>query len=388
MLALMCSGVGCSDDKLETTCAPSGCPNGECNSLPLCSGDSGRCPLGMSCIGGQCGIEPFPHLAGDALIRGFDVPEFQLDVTPASTGPLKFSWLAPNNSKRVVCALLTSMPEFSKAGTTEQLLRMSDGSRAIERQRVFNIETAGMQEEFSFTLADLETHGDGEYLGCSTALSVPNMFPGHSYTVVELLRVGCWAFDQAKVIAATSLVNVVPSSLPDFNTVPKLSCQAQAEGTWCRTPSAGTCQKGLCDTSKPPAVDGADGSAGAAGDGNGAAANTPAVTDCTGEQNDLTCSVTGAIGQCLNAECVAQTDDAYRPPLVVSDCAADNTNGLNCYPSLVLSFGNCAAGVCQPRCWGPDDCTSAFERAALTQIKTTCGRSNGAFIGTCSEGGT
>jgi len=336
----------------------------------------------MSCVGGQCVVKPFARASDDALIRGFAVSEFEL----AQSGdiPGTFSWRAPAGSSRVVCALLTSSPEFSAANQgTLSLVRMTNASQAIQRRRVFNTVGADPQQDFTFTLADLELD-DAATPQCPAALSIPNRFPGQRYPVVAMLGVGCWAFNEVKVIAATSLISIAPSRLPAWSTTPASTCRGHADGIWCRTLEPGTCQRQRCDTSLPPKVP--DPMLDAAGAGGQLADIAPAIQDCTRIADGTACAVPGTVGQCLSEGCVTPQDGVYRPPLVVSDCSADFSDGLNCYPSPILDFGNCSGGSCQLRCWKPDDCVNALMKAGLPGANSTCTRDGAVYLATCARG--
>lgn len=384
VIALYVGATGCAEPPVpDAGCAADQCPEGGCGVTLACRADS-DCPLGTACSSGTCQVVPFPRVDRDTLIRGFDVPEFEL--RKVSDAPATFEWARPEDARRVTCALFTSRPEFPRVRerTEHTLIRMNNPGRAIERERVFNAEASATNQRFRFTLGDLEPS-----TRCPSTLAVNGAFASQHYAVVELLRLGCWAFDSAKVIAATQLLTILPEHLPDWNTVPKTSCSDQPNGTWCRMPGTpGRCKSGRCDTTAPEPVASPPGTPvdeGAAGAGGLGTLSTEPLTDCSNAMEDTACVVPNtAVGQCLELECIAQGSQDYRPPLVVSNCTASGTDGLNCFPSPIFSFGNCHQGGCRPRCRTTSDCADQLERAGLGDAPPhECNRAKDAYVGIC-----
>jgi hypothetical protein len=362
---------GCSRPEVEADkCPIASCLYGSC-SAPVPCATHRECPVGLSCSDGTCKVVPFTQIDRNALISGFQVSEF--DIHASSTEPISFDWLAPRGSQRVVCALLTAAPEFSDTIEPSQtMIRLLNPGRAITRKRVFSTATAGNDRHFSFTLGDLEAGSS-----CDAPLSIPTDF-SDAYPIVQFLRVGCWAIGDANVIAATRLVPIDPGSLPDWNTVPQPNCLGQSDRTWCRMPSAlGSCQRHECDTDRPAM-------AVAAGGAGGQGTEVEAVLDCSDSPDDAPCAVQSpVVGQCLNGQCIAQDAQDYEPPLVVSSCTAPRTQGLNCFPSPLLDFGNCYQNACEARCDHRADCTAPFEQVGILTGKRTCHIENGAYLGSC-----
>lgn len=367
---------GCPSESFEPdVCPPSACTHGSCSAPVECAHDR-DCPLGLSCSVGSCRVKPFARVDRDALISGFNVAEFELQST--SEEPVTFGWRAPEDAQRVVCALFTAVPEFTKAQEESEhsLFRMLNEGRAVARKRSYNTASVGSERHFSFKLADLEASSS-----CGAPLTIPTEFVG-PYTVVQLLRVGCWAFSDARVIAATRLAPLDPRSLPDWDTVPQVSCLGVADRTWCRPPGTpGSCQGGICNTMRlpPPASPDVLGAAGEAAD------TLAPVVDCESEPDDAPCVIQSTqVGQCLTGQCLAQEAQDYEPPLVVSNCGAPRTQGLNCYPSAILDFGNCYQGRCEPRCDQRAECESAFEVAGVVNAgKHVCRIERDAYLGSC-----
>jgi hypothetical protein len=379
--------------------SPDLCPAGDCGaqgcSAPRsCDAETDEpgtvardCPLGSSCVAQQCTVVPFPRMSDSALLDGFNVAEFALkEVT---TDPPELAWVTPPGVRRVVCALFVSPPEFASDGVDgdTQLTRIANSVRSIARQRVFNTEGASVEQSFSFELGELEPawlrREDSDAAPCPPPMPLAGGLPTRAYPIVELLRVGCWGFDTAKVVAGTRLLSVAPSRLPDTNATPTQGCQGQPEGTWCRMPDApGSCQQGRCDVQRPK-PEGAQ-----SGPTDGGASPPLAPTDCTGLSDDSACrQPSEAVGQCLDDACLAR-DDSYQRPLVVNQCREEmGDDGLNCYPTAILGFGNCLAGSCALRCREPLDCTDALRRAGLEAASTlrwSCERSVG-YLGLCRQ---
>jgi len=333
-------------------------------------------------VDGACQVVTFPRIDDASLIAGFKAAEFELRIT--SNEPLSFDWNSPDAAERVVCALFTSPPELASVEGTgaQELLRITNVSRSLARARTFNTESATSQQHFSFQIGDLRatpaTSGT-----CPTALSLGRGSLPADYPIVELLRVGCWAFDSAKVMAATRLLPVAASSLPDSSNRVSDSCQAQAQGAWCWMPGTpGTCQNEACDVDKPEPIKPTPNL------GDAGAGNSPltAVMDCSGQPDDRAClKHSQTVGQCLAEECVSQGSDSYRAPLVVTSCDQGN-DGLNCYPSPLLGFGNCLDKSCRPRCRIDSDCKEAFERAGVSTspgLERFCDRVTNSYVGLC-----
>jgi hypothetical protein len=379
--------VACSTEESSADrCAPGPCSHDSCASIVNCAANA-DCPLGTRCDQGECKVDPFPVTEDDSLVTGFDVPEFSLRVT--DTAPMTFEWLAPKHAVRVTCALLTSPPEFPTISKRSEraLIRMTNANRAIERQRTFNTGLTSTNEGFSFTLGELGPLDSGMREGCAVPGALFQAPQKTYYPIVEVLRVGCWAFDSVKVVAATRLVAIPSQSMPESGNVPLALCDAQATGAWCkRAGQPGTCRSQTCDTNMPTFSQGRAPDAAAGAPGTDTPSSLVVIVDCKGQTDGTSCvepvTASEAFGQCQSGQCLRANEQQYRP-VVVTSCVDGSFDGLNCYPTAVLSFGNCDSGTCLPRCRVDDDCKQAFEEAGLAPTLPRCDRNPSAYLGLC-----
>jgi hypothetical protein len=383
------------DTTLESECAPAACPDGSCLKDIACE-DGAQCPQGSTCQRGSCLLAGSSDIRAEALIVGFHAHEF--DLVRSAGADVQYELVAPDRAARVVCGLFACEPRFAHAsyGSTE-LSRIKNAAQCLQREHVFNTQTSGEPQKFTFRLADLRTPEPTECSSSMLGISNPDRASRAGYPVVEALRLGCWASDKTHVLAATRLIAVSVSDLPEGESVLRSDCQAAPDGSWCSLPGdLGTCQAGGCDFTKRPGVSAVQIDAG------GAPNDTAEVpTSCEGLPDDVTCrrAKTDSVGQCLSDRCIKKTQagQGYSQPLAVSDCAAPGsvTDWLNCYPSPTLSFGTCLQQECRLRCRDSEDCTRALDAAEIScggsgggtgcepARAETCYRPSGSYLGVC-----
>lgn len=362
LLSLMTGS--CLEAKLSSTCLPPECRGNSCRNDVTCTHDD-QCPRGSSCNDGVCGVARLESIRTRELIEGFGVREFAL--TPSTTeGRRTYEVSMPDGAVRVICGLLTCKPRFARevAGPIE-LTRLSNAARCVARTDTFDASRASDDSrDFAFEVSALQPSTaacDGE-----EATSSP------SYPVVETLRLGCWAEDLRRVIAATRLVPLNVTDLPDANGNRVANCSDASDGSWCTLAGdIGTCLNGGCDLSRVSSgvpMSAAE-SGGATNDVTLQLDYSDAPTDCGGLPNDTICrrEELESIGQCLSGQCLKATLADYYQPLVVANCDAvgAETDGLNCYPSPVLGYGTCFKRACAIRCRNKTDCMSALDAAGV-----------------------
>jgi hypothetical protein len=388
------------DKQLADECAPSACPDSSCQEDIVCT-EHVQCPQGSRCRQKHCALAETSDMPPEALIDGFQAHEF--DLTRTDTGT-QFELIAPERAARIVCALFACQPLFSDETYGETpLRRIKNAARCLQRQRIFNTPASGEPQKFTFRLADLQLPEPTECSSSMLGISNPQRVSRAGYPVVEALRLGCFASDKTRVLAATRLMVISVSELPEGGSALRSDCQAAADGSWCSLPGdLGTCQSGRCDFTKTPNVGTSPlDSGGAPNDAAASDEGREVPVDCKGLPDDVTCRRrnTDSIGQCLSGRCIKKTQagEGYNQPLAVSDCAAPGsvTDWLNCYPSPTLSYGTCLSQECRLRCRSSDDCVSALDAAEIPCVPSPdparcqpprpeeCYRAAGSYLGVC-----
>ncbi len=187
--------------------------------------NSGECPAGTICASAtsspcdqspcSCRIPPADYSPKNALLAGFQVRSFQLrDASdPTSRGKAAFTWDVPDGARMMRCALFGCPPVIAPYAVNG-VIRAAIGNYAqcALAEKVF--EPAGGV----FDLADssLETASTPPAPGlCKEAAS--------EWLITQLL-VGCWAYDAAKVIAASPLVTLEPWQTHNFRQAMDATC--------------------------------------------------------------------------------------------------------------------------------------------------------------------
>ena len=281
------------------------CVAGDC-AKPIMCASSADCPKGTGCDGTVCGVMPYATTPNTALINGFSVREFDLTRQTGDTGVM-YAFRAPHAASFAECGLFACGPEFSGAGSDQGEGRvMLNATRCLVRNRVFRVETA--DRDSSFAITDLDEVERGSCAGKSGL----NAFSDErDYPVVTVLQVGCWAYGDVGVVAATPpLTSLGLAEFPEFGDVP-VDCTTETvptDGSICtRDPPQGACRGGQCVVGDTPANGGAGGSSG------------------------------GGVGSVA----VGGSDDAADALLVLTQCAA-STEGRACVDTQVVRLGRCS----------------------------------------------
>lgn len=369
LFSLMCLASVCGREGIapDRTCEAGG-GDLACAGAAACTAHA-DCPQGTVCESGCCQTSPFDVPSPDSLLKGFGVREFELVHAESDSGPT-FGFRAPRQARFLVCGLFGCEPSFASFGA--ERARMVNASRCLVQRRVFRVDDphdpAG--REFSFELQDMEAVERRECTGRSRF----NDFTGDGdYPVINSLQVGCWAYDDAAVVAATRLDTLAPQEFPSFGDVARDDCSAaDSEGQYCyRAPAGGACLAGACEAGATPSINAV----------NDAGLPTGNVT-CSPDNDGQPClNMTRRLGRCLNRGCVDLAVRAPERPLVLSDCAVGATDWLNCFPSQVGAIGTCKDKLCRVRCHDDADCD------LLDEIATSSGGSGAARLElTCVRG--
>jgi hypothetical protein len=389
-------GASCRPDAaVGDHCPASECADRDCNGALACPKGAG-CPQGTVCVEKLCVASPPAAIDPEILIEGFKAREF--DLVRALGDEAGYELTAPDGAERVACGLFTCAPVIVEFEAGAQVLRrIANTAQCLQREHVFSTQASGELQTFKFGLGDLRPPEPDSCRLAMLGLGDGKSVTRAGYPLVEALRIGCWASDRTHVIAATRLVPIGVTDLPEGDRLMRRDCQEVADGTWCILPGdLGVCAQNECDfTMVPSALGSAEG---AGGDGNltNAGQEAEAVTDCRGIGEGVACrrQDVDSIGQCLSGRCLKQSVAEYTQPLAVSDCAAEGavTNWLNCYPSPTLSFGTCCGKRCRLRCRDDEDCTAALDDAGVVCKANAsdcdprpekCHRAPGSYLGVC-----
>ncbi len=171
--------------------------------------DDADCPTGAFCahpggdMGSACRARSFSELVeSNSLAANFNVPTF--DLTPvASTTAAVFHWMAPDNSRRVICAYFNCPPVFR----AEQSSSIFD--LVIDQIANFD-ECVLYSQQFDISEGIFDVGASLPHIyGTKMSLSCP----AHTYQKFTTSMVGCWAYDETKVIAASTLQPVAASEV-------------------------------------------------------------------------------------------------------------------------------------------------------------------------------
>lgn len=307
---------------------------------PTASIQATDCSLGDLCT---CQPRLFPDSDALALLQTFSTREFDLTrrATNTASGSLpQFTFSPPADAEQVHCAVFVNPPEGHP-----QLRRISNGPEAIALERVFNLSSRGDRaQEFSFAIADMTTP-TWALLACrQAAQNVP----------ITMLQLGCWANDNADVIAATRLVALSTEDVPASAT-PLQQCDATTDGQPCYPPPAyGQCQNGSCIA--PPEL-------GAEADLEASPADPPSgevANNCSESPDGQRCEIPAmatTVGTCFDSQCIqlgAPSTDATGLDIVQTCNVLEGSTmeplGRSCARRTSVGFGTCHKNVCRERC--------------------------------------
>lgn len=193
-----------------------------------------ECPLGTVC-GTPAGLDSLvctpprgPHTPSTALSEGFGVPQMNGTLTtvqlPAADGSVQASaelaWRAPSDATVVTCALFACPP-------------VVEHGRIVNYDECVLARTVSEQVEGSLSLGDAEReHPRATTDSCADG-STPVADTAGRVPVTELL-VGCWAYDDTSLVAATRLRRPAAEEIFDFHGTFDLDCRGDdAEGRTC-----------------------------------------------------------------------------------------------------------------------------------------------------------
>ncbi|MBX3190082.1 MAG: hypothetical protein KF819_23855 [Labilithrix sp.] len=173
------------------------------------------------------------------LAGGFDVDELDFKIeSPQGTANVNVAWIPPERARTVTCALFSCLPEFSTKeheGTTRPRLVTLD--HCVLASETFNATSR------EITLAQLTRRK--EMCPIEQTEGRKECVPA----ILEQLSIGCWAYDDIKVIAATRLESVDPQRSFVAARFAADCKQQGAEGKSCvfadQSPF-GTCLEGDC----------------------------------------------------------------------------------------------------------------------------------------------
>lgn len=256
--ALWLALAGCGDEA-PLRQAPCDAPICVADPVPhlVCPDECERdddCPQGTICGTAPDGTGPVctpprgPHTPSTALTEGFGVRSMEgtlVTVTlPAQDGSpdagAELGWKAPGSARVVTCALLACPPV------------VADGTIANYDQCVL-ARGASEQVVGSFALTDAEREQPLPEVSTCADGSAPVLDTDGRFPVTELL-VGCWAYDDTHMIAATRLRRPVADQIHDFHDGFDLDCRSaegqggRAEGRTCvlGDGTMGSCVDGTC----------------------------------------------------------------------------------------------------------------------------------------------
>lgn len=388
--------------------------DGDCPGGSLCALRDGRrlrlCPSRDA--GCACAAAQFPVTHADALIRGFQAREFDLKTEPAQG---EYGFEHPARAELVICGLFVADPDFARG-------RIENATKSLYRTHTFR---GAKLATAHFRLSDLERGAEeSEPSVCGNALPTPVAAEG--YPTVTSLRVGCWAYDRTRVIAATQLRNVEIASLPEVKP-PIFDCAARGEGDlegrFCLSAvKRGVCSGGACR--EPGMLDAGSLSVDAAMAAMGSReegglvepGRYPVVVDtgfsmdggltapvalCSESTEGLRCEIGAEMraGRCVGSRCAAQELATIERPLVVERCASPESqpddagpvphddvesDWLNCIAPSVQGYGSCYRRICRLRCVTSADCEPSppASRASETVRGRRCAK--GCVLGTTS----
>lgn len=260
-LALAGAAGGCGDEAPAARQAP--CDDPICVADPVphlvcpdaCERDD-DCPQGTVCTvaadgsGPRCAPPRGPHAPSTALTEGFGVRPMEGTLVtvelPEVDGRVdagaELGWRAPGDASVVTCALFACPPviEDGIIANYDQCVL----ARAVSEQSVGSFALTDAERERP--LPATQACADGSEPVPDASGHVPDT--EGRFPVTELL-VGCWAYDDTHLVAATRLRRPAAAQIHDFHGGLDLDCRGRgAEGRTCvlGDGTMGSCMRGGC----------------------------------------------------------------------------------------------------------------------------------------------
>lgn len=309
-IVLECAVPTCSTETgaCVAECSPTDdvCPGGTaCRQVDVTCSPGSRCERTYQC-------RPVPTRLSapvDGLAPALGVGTFPLNQLPDDgSGLAKFAWSRPRDALVVKCMVFSCEPRLRRVGS-------QDGRPVVD---VINANDCIIGDATTAFDADDETSLDLEVIfapadvasvlvppdSCARQARTRSYFGSFTSSVLLTeLSVGCIAYGEGEVVAATPLVPFTPEGFPNHpSELPRLDCADEREVPCVRT--------------------------------------------------------NGALGECDRlGECVSSRTRPSRH-LAVRDCDFPNrlTDGVGCFEAPSGGMGNCLERECRDRCLDSGDC--------------------------------
>lgn len=226
------SMVGCVAPPQEPTIC--GCQERHCVRPQSCE-SSAQCPTGTACLPAHpdvdelacatsepqagpgstiCRVPPPDTDARTALIAGFRADRFTIDRLRGSE-PASFTLNGPDEAVAAVCALFGCVPQFTSVGTSPlagheliEIANFDDCVLALEKLAPSGVFDLARQSYVMDTTPSRERDMDACMAGDMTV-----SYAFDAPLITDLL-VGCWAYDDTRLIAASPLESLDPDEVP------------------------------------------------------------------------------------------------------------------------------------------------------------------------------
>lgn len=210
--------------------------------------DSSQCGSGLECtqfdptdrcvaaadLESRCRPGGFDRLA---LQKGFRTGGMQISIDQTDSTP-EVTWQAPRGSDVVACALFSCNPEFMRVGCSptgeHELMQIVNFKQCV---LLFG---ASPSSQLSFALIRENEYTEAEK--CTGTHPPPRL--------ITKLAAGCWSYDGTSLTAASELVHVAGTLLPDLPIIPHDSL-CTMDGDNCYDGSVdrfGVCLAGICSS--------------------------------------------------------------------------------------------------------------------------------------------
>jgi hypothetical protein len=329
-----CGGAGASSAAPACDCCyqEPGASAGHCVAALACRDDD-QCPAATTCTSafagcsGRQGLVPAPFagcaasdegrwcsaagagsIPSTVLMTGFGAAELPLTKTTSTQGTAVLSWTAPLDAEVVTCVLFGCAPVVETSSTRldtdrNPLPEVVNYARCALHAAEFDATSS------AFALDGVEATTPDE--GAGTCTGSVSSVRAASTRLLTTLAVGCWAYDTARVIAASQLIDIDPLELGAGVGLVTAACADEAGGS-CLLAAAdlfpgearvfGSCLGQRCarrcvtalECTPPAAATGAGGSgAGGSGAGGGGRVTATATDPCTPDPG-WTCAPLGS----------------------------------------------------------------------------------------------